>query len=293
MATFRISAHGRLQDWIAAERGYFDDEGLDYEISVRTLENAGQDIVAADDRADVRVGAYELYRSGGGGKRDMSCACHWAVNQAATDAAGRMWGHAYSVLPSAIYVAGDSAIREPEQLAGVEVAVGYHSGSHFSTIQALEAFLDPGDIRLAFVGFPYDRVDALLAGDVAAAAVWSAAADVLEQQGARRLVDTTFIAGFMFDARTDPADVRRYFNGLLRAQADLDFAPERYKHHYLQEIPARFHDRIDVRRFGPGERIVPAPYTREMYESAQRWLRERGLFEDRESTPAYESVVQV
>jgi NitT/TauT family transport system substrate-binding protein len=290
MTTFRISAHGRLQDWIAAEQGYFDDEGLDYEISVRTLENADQDVAAA---GDVRVGAYELYRSGGGGKRDMSCACHWAVNQAAADAAGRMWGHAYSVLPSAIYVAGDSPIRAPAQLAGVEVAVGYHSGSHFSTIQALEAFLDLADIRLAFVGFPYDRVDALLGGDAAAAAVWSAAAEVLEQQGARKLVDTTFMAGFMFDARIDPADVGRYFNGLRRAQTDLDFAPERYKHHYLKEIPERFHDRIDVRRFGLGERIVSAPYTQAMYESAQRWLRERGLFGEQESPPAYDSVVQV
>ena len=293
MTTFRISAHGRLQDWIAAEQGYFDDEGLDYEISVRALENAGQDIVAVADQPDVRVGAYELYRSGGGGKRDMSCACHWAVNQAAADAAGRMWGHAYSVLPSAIYVAGDSQIREPAQLAGVEVAVGYHSGSHFSTIQALEAFLDPAEIRLAFVGFPYDRVDALLAGDVAAAAVWSAAAEILEQLGARKVVDTTFMAGFMFDSSTDPADVKRYFSGLLRAQADLDFAPERHKHHYLKEIPPRFHDRVDVRRFGLGERIVSAPYTQEMYESAQRWLREHGLFEERGLTPAYESVVQV
>jgi hypothetical protein len=293
MATFRISAHGRLQDWIADEHGYFADEGLDYEISVRTLENADQDIVRAAGSPDVRVGAYELYREGGGGKRDMSCACHWAVNQAAVDASGRMWGHAYSILPSAIYVAGDSAIREPAQLAGVEVAVGYHSGSHFSTIQALEAFLDPADIRLAFVGFPYDRVDALLAGDVAAAAVWSAAAEILEQLGARRLIDTTFMAGFMFDARTDPADVERYFNALLRAQADLDFAPERYKHHYLKEIPERYRDGVDVRRFGLGERVVSAPYTQAMYESAQRWLREHGLFEEREPPPAYESVVQV
>jgi hypothetical protein len=38
--TFRISSHGRLQDWIAAERGYFDDEGLAYELDVRVLENA-------------------------------------------------------------------------------------------------------------------------------------------------------------------------------------------------------------------------------------------------------------
>src|SRR3954465_3454635 len=80
MAKFRISSHGRLQDWIAAEKGYFDDEGLDYEMDVRALENAAQDIAASPEQ-DVRVGAYELYLSGGGGKKNMSCACHWAVNQ--------------------------------------------------------------------------------------------------------------------------------------------------------------------------------------------------------------------
>src|SRR3954471_17172939 len=124
MATFRISSHGRLQDWIAAEKGYFDDEGLDYELDVRVLENAAQDIDRAQGPA-VRVGASELYRSGGGGKKNMSCACHWAVNQAASDAAGRMWGHAYSILPSGIYVPADSEIRNASDLAGVEVAVGY------------------------------------------------------------------------------------------------------------------------------------------------------------------------
>src|SRR4051795_12539297 len=140
MAAFRISSHGRLQDWIAAEKGYFDDEGLDYELDVRMLENADQDIERSG-QADVRVGAYELYRTGGGGKKNMSCACHWAVNQAAVDAAGKMWGHAYSVLPSGIYVPADSSIQRPHELADIEIAVGYHSGSHFSTIQALEPFL--------------------------------------------------------------------------------------------------------------------------------------------------------
>jgi hypothetical protein len=27
MAKFRISSHGRLQDWIAAEKGYFEEKG--------------------------------------------------------------------------------------------------------------------------------------------------------------------------------------------------------------------------------------------------------------------------
>jgi NitT/TauT family transport system substrate-binding protein len=292
MSRFRISSHGRLQDWIAVERGFFEAEGLDYEIDVRALENAAQDI-AADAEQDIRTGAYELYLSGGGGKKNMSCACHWAVNQAATDAAGRMWGHAYSILPSGIYVQPDSPIRRPEDLAGVEVAVGYHSGSHFSTLQALEPFLGTEQIKLRFGGFPYDRVDALLAGDVPAAAVWGAATYLVEQHGCRRILDTTFMAGFMFGGGTDPIDVERYFRALKRAQLELDLESERYKHYYLKEIPERYHAHIDVRCFGPGERVVFLPYTAEMYERSQRWMQERGLFEQREAIRPYESVVQV
>ena len=31
MEKFTIQPHGRLQEWIAHEKGYFRDEGLDYE----------------------------------------------------------------------------------------------------------------------------------------------------------------------------------------------------------------------------------------------------------------------
>lgn len=292
MSKFRISSHGRLQDWIAVERGLFDEEGLDYEFDVRALENAAQDI-PTDSRHDIRVGAYELYLSGGGGKKNMSCACHWAVNQAAGDAAGKMWGHAYSVLPSGIYTPASSQIRRPEELAGIDIAVGYHSGSHFSTLQALEPFVPAEQIKLHFGGFPYDRVDDLVGGEVPAAAVWGAATYLVEQYGCRRILDTTFMAGFMFGAGTDPVDVERYFRALRRAQMELDLEPERYKRYYLNEIPERYHAEIDVRCFGPGERVVFLPYTAEMYERSQRWMQERGLFEERAAIPPYDSVVQV
>ncbi len=291
MARFVISTHGRLQDWIADEKGYFADEGLDYELDVRVLENAEQSI-EAPGRSEIRIGAYELYRSGGGGKKDMSCACHWAVNQAAADAAGKMWGGAYAVLPSGIYVQADSEIRHPSDLAGVEIAVGYHSGSHFSTIQALEPFLAPDDIRLRFGGMPYDRVDALLDGSVAAAAIWSAPTYLVEQLGCRKVLDTTFMAGFMFGPSIDAVDVRGYFRALRRAQAELDLEPEAYKHYYRAEIPDRYRERVDVRCFGTGERIVFLPYTADAYERSQRWMRERGLFETASDLPEYASVVE-
>jgi NitT/TauT family transport system substrate-binding protein len=115
------------------------------------------------------------------------------------------------VLPSGIYVPADSSIQRPHELADIEIAVGYHSGSLFSTIRALEPFLAADQIKLRFGGFPYDRVDALLDGEVPAAAASGAATYLLEQHGCRRVLDTTFMAAFMFGASTDPVDVERYF----------------------------------------------------------------------------------
>ena len=34
MAKFIIQPHGRLNDWVADEKGYFREEGLDYELNV-------------------------------------------------------------------------------------------------------------------------------------------------------------------------------------------------------------------------------------------------------------------
>jgi hypothetical protein len=47
---FQISTHGGLQDWIAVQNGYFEDEGLKYELDVRAQENADQDIEPTSGR---------------------------------------------------------------------------------------------------------------------------------------------------------------------------------------------------------------------------------------------------
>jgi NitT/TauT family transport system substrate-binding protein len=77
----------------------------------------------------------------------------------------------------------------------------------------------------------------------------------------------------------DSGNVERYMRSLIRAQADIDVEPERYKHYFLNEIPERFRDKVDVRRFGVGERVVPQRYTKEMFEQTQAWMRQRNLFD--------------
>jgi len=295
MKKFRIEPHGRLQEWVADEKGYFNDEGLNYEFltSYATL-SSGYALVQSTESAapEIKRGAFENMEKGR--SADISCACHWAVNMASSSGHGRMWGHAYSVTPSAIVVPPESSIKKPHDLANVEVGVGYHSGSYFSAIQALEKILKPDEIKLAFIGQPQDRLAALLNRKVDAANMFGAPLYVVEQQGFRKILDTTFMIGFLLHKDVDLDDVKRYFKALQRAQRDIDLEPERYKHYFLKELPEKYHGMIDVGAFGPGERLVFEPYTREIFEQTHRWMEQEKLFPEAEvGTRNYEGSVAV
>ncbi len=79
---------------------------------------------------------------------------------------------------------------------------------------------------------------------------------------------------------TDVKDVDKYYRALKRAQFDIDLRPELYVHHYKEEFPERFHDMMDIRYFGPGERIVFEPYSREMYDTSREWILKQNIFPD-------------
>ncbi|HLF70828.1 MAG TPA: hypothetical protein VI759_01555, partial [Dehalococcoidia bacterium] len=207
-----------------------------------------------------------------------SSACHWAVNMASSADHGRMWGRAYSVTPGGVFVPPESPVRTPEDLRNVEIGVGYHSGSHFSTMQALEPFIAPAEMKLSFIGSPADRLDMMIEGKMAAVDVFGMQKDILEYFGFRKVVDTSFMIGFLLKSGTDPDDAQKYFDALQRAQVDIDMETERYKHYFYKEMAPQYRDRVDVRGFSTGERIVFEPYTREMYERTHRWMEDLSIF---------------
>ena len=101
MAKFIIEPHFRLQEWVAEEKGYFKDEGLDYEFRELVQATDGK----IHDKGD-KVGAMQSFEEGR--KSDVSCACHWTVNVAASKGHGKLYGDVYSVSPAGIFVAADS-----------------------------------------------------------------------------------------------------------------------------------------------------------------------------------------
>jgi ABC-type nitrate/sulfonate/bicarbonate transport system substrate-binding protein len=274
MAKFLIEPHFRLHEWVAEEKDYFRKEGLDYEFNELIQSTDGRHHNKGD-----KVGAFQSIAAGR--KADVSCACHWTVNVAAAKGHAKLYGDAYSVSPSAIFVPANSPVKSPEDLAGVPIAVGYQSGSHYSTIQALEQYLPAGKINLNFAdGMLFARMDKLIDGESPACALFSGPYYFAEQLGFRKIIDTTFMIASMINGDPDPDDLRKFFRALKRAQHDIDLRPERYTHYYKKEFPVRYHDRMDTRRWGPGERLVFEPYTEDSFHDAREWIADHGMFPD-------------
>jgi hypothetical protein len=272
MSKFVIQPHFRLQEWVADEKGYFGAEGLDYVFNEEVQATDGK----VHDKGK-KVGAYQSFEEGR--SSDVSCACHWTVNVAAASGLGKLYPEAYSVAPAAIFVPPDSPVRQPSDLAGVPISVGYQSGSHYSSIQALEQYLSADKIHLSFNdGMLFKRMQLLIDGQIPAAALFSGPYYFAEQLGFRKVIDTTFMIATMITGEPDAEDLQKFFRALRRAQRDIDLRPERYTHYYRNEFPEAFHARMDTRRWGPGERLVFERYTEEAWRDARDWIAGHGIF---------------
>ena len=136
----------------------------------------------------------------------------------------------------------NSNIKTPADLAGVPISVGYQSGSHYSTVQALEQYMKPEQINLSFGdGLLFKRMELLIDRKVPAVHLFSGPYYFAEQLGFRKVIDNTFMIGTMIHGDPDPEDLRKFFRALRRAQRDIDLRPELYTHYYKNEFPERWH----------------------------------------------------
>src|SRR6185295_3059788 len=271
---FVIQSHFRLHEWVAEEKGYFKDEGLDY-IFQETVKSTGGKAHNSGDKS----GAMQTFEKGR--TSDVSCACHWTVDVAASKGHGKVYADVYSVSPAGIFVPADSKIRTPEDLAGVPISVGYQSGSHYSTIQALEQYMPTDKINLSYVeGMLFNRMELLIDGKIPACSLFSGPYYFAEQMGFRKVIDSTFMINTMLTGTPDMEDVKKFFKALRRAQRDIDLRPELYTHYYKNEFPERFHSMMETRSWGPGERIVFETYSKEVFDETFKWIADRGIFAD-------------
>ena len=127
-------------------------------------------------------------------------------------------------------------------------------------MQALESVLAPGELKLTFQGPPNERLDALLDRQVPAATTWGVPLYVAEAFGFRKVLDATFMIGFLVTGgEATKADVEKYLAALRRAQMEIDLHPELYKHYHRRTVPEKYREQVDVRRSGPASASCSCP----------------------------------
>ena len=162
------------------------------------------------------------------------------------------------------------------------IAVGYQSGSHYSTIQALEQYMPLDKINLTFAdGMLFHRLDQLLDGKAQASALFSGPYYFAEQLGFRKIIDTTFMIATSVTGDPDLEDLQQVLpRAAARAARHRPAAGASTRTTTRTNSRRAIHARMDTRRWGPGERLVFEPYTREVYEETFKWIADHGIFAD-------------
>jgi NitT/TauT family transport system substrate-binding protein len=242
-----------LNDFVAMQEGCFAAEGLDVELDWKTFRGTQSSWKGLDYFQRPQDQPYTQ------AKEDViQGACVWGTICNASAGMGRIVADAFGDSPWAIFVRPDSAIRKPEDLKDVPIAVGMRAGSHFNVPYRLEKYLPLASIKTVNTGGFGARLKALLDGEVEAASLLPPQIAMAEQLGLRKIIEDRFHTLWWVPEGAAPAVVRAYLNALQRAEEALDKDLEKFLPLWKLAVPAEFetYHRWDFATFGRGERFV-------------------------------------
>jgi NitT/TauT family transport system substrate-binding protein len=259
-----------LNEFVALQEGFFQAEGLDVEFDWKTFRGT------QSSWKDLEYFARPQDQPYAEGAAVIQGACAWGSICNASAGMGRFVPDAYGVSPWAIYVRPDSAIRRPEDLRNVPVAVGMRAGSHFNVPYRLEKYLPLAEIKTVNVGGFGARLTALLNKEVEAASLLPPQIAMAEQLGLRQVMEDTFHTLWWVPEGAAPATVQAYLRALDRAEQALEANLAKYLPLWRLSVPAEFAEqKWDFSRFGRGERFVLKPIPRsefdEVFAQVERW----------------------
>jgi NitT/TauT family transport system substrate-binding protein len=276
MSKLLVQRHARLQDAVAEHLGTFRKHGLDLEL----VEHRGRGHSGAipngyeklfRDETTEMASAYRDFVLSGA-TSNVTATSNWAVSAAVASGYGRLWPHAYSIMPAGIYVGPQSRISTVQELVDREIVVGRHSGSHFAALFFLRRLAPETRTRPKFIDGKENRLNHMLGDPTSVGSMYGTDAYVLEAKGYRKLVDTSFIVTFMIAGEPAEESVKKYFAALRDAQLAIDEDPEQYKSFLARDLPKTLRSSIETHSFGIGERMIFEDFTEDMRRRSLQWV---------------------
>ena len=265
-------------DWLVAlDEGLFAKEGLDVELVAHGGERATNVEITDWNKVRSNSGHAEALERGGA---NIFNACEWGNYRRSQDTGVgcRQLGRRAAIVAGAVAVRPDSEVYTPQQLANKTIAVPFHAGTHYLTLQLLEGFIPRDMIKLVSSGRPSERYRAMMKGQVDACSVREPWITVAEKNGCRLIVQ-----GFYHgtDSATPDVDADTYAainRALSEAVRRINTDKRSYLHYFIErekgdEVKALSLDDFNLNRINfvqPGQPI-PQEQLLRTYDWMVRW----------------------
>jgi ABC-type nitrate/sulfonate/bicarbonate transport system substrate-binding protein len=260
---------------VAVEQGFFAAEGLQveyHEDNPKGVAGRVQDFSERWKESQLQKGELEVYP-----------VCEWgAIERVQALGGGKIIGLDTTVRTGALMVAKDSKISSPAELRNVPIAVTWHAGTFYAAIEVLEAAGVPFDeIKLVHAN---DRLEALLSGQTAAAALMEPLVSRALAAGARKIADLRWRGGIVAGNDIDDETAAKLRRALNRAIVWLRENEERSREQVLRDLSP------EQRKAGlMPELIGVESYRPEEFREKVDWMLDRGFLS---TAPAYDEVVR-
>jgi len=260
---------------VARDEGLFAAEDLEVEFvrsPKREPELQRRARAIADHEQVESTGNHILFELG---QAQFHRGCEWGQIRRAYDSqcGGLIVSKRAAVVSQAILVRPDSPYVHPRDLGGVEVAVHFHAGSHYLTLQMLEGFLRRDQIKVIHIPVSGHRVEALLEGAVEAVTVAEPWISFAEKQQCKLIAEAYCVGSEIAAPEIDGATYQAVDRAIKKAVRLINADKKKYLHYLIADIPAEA-GALEPEDFHlPRLRYIdPIPYPPEEFEQAYRWM---------------------
>lgn len=282
-----------LPDHVAQEEGYFAAEGLEVELVVPAKRKAS--LLAADalSQDHTAMKSFQWHEGIEKGEFSVYHACEWGQMRRSQDSAvgAKVITKRAAVSTQAIVVRRDSPYNVPQDLAGVEVAVNFHAGSHYITLAMLAGSMPREDVKVVHLGVPNQRFKALLEGRIEAAALMEPWISVAEKLGLKVICEQFYNGLEVADTSVDPETFTALHRAHIRAVDRINADIRPYLHHLVAEVPREIVTLTDSDLHLPRLRYnYPEPYAPDQFRRTHEWMVDWGLID---AASNYDKLVDV
>lgn len=204
-------------------------------------------------------------------------ACEWGQihRSQVSEVGGRIIQLRATVACQTIFVRPDSSITHPQALRDHAIAVNFHAGSHYLTLQLLEGFMEREAIKVVHLGQAQRRYEAMMDGTVDAAMLMEPYIALAEKQGCHEVVSGFYVGSEMFAPAVDPETAAGLNRAVKNAVHLINADKRKYVHHLIADLPPEMRSVLTPEDFHlPRLRYIePRPYPAEEFERTYRWMR--------------------